>query len=138
MANKKLAPPSLDEIEDKLNTLGRAVFGSENFGKVMNTTMSTQARIKKGFSNQMGRRLNFYNIPSQDDVTTLAEQCARIEARMVNIESMLHQLLDEKQPVRSGPARTKQPKSAAKAEAAKPATATRKPRTKSAKAKKKT
>ena len=114
MSGKKAT--KLDEIEEKLNQLGRAVFGSESFGKVMNTTISTQARLKKGFSDQMGRGLHFYNLPTQDDVTTLAEQCARIEARMVNIESMLHDLVEGRgTPQSKGPSRTRQPKSAARA-----------------------
>lgn len=100
-------------LEARVNELGKAVFGSENFGKVMNSAVTTQARVQKRFSQRMAKNLHFYNMPSQDDIVQLAEQCGRIEERMVAIESMLHQLLDQKSgTARKGPARTKKPKSA--------------------------
>ena len=101
-------------LEDRVNVLGKAVFGSENFGKVMNTAVTTSAGVKKRFNDRMAKNLHFYNMPSQDDVVLLAEQCNRIEERLVGIEAMLHQLVNERKPApRSGPARTKKPKSAA-------------------------
>ncbi|MEO0548502.1 MAG: hypothetical protein AAFZ91_01180 [Pseudomonadota bacterium] len=100
-------------LEERVNVLGKAVFGSENFGKVMNTAVTTRAVVQKGFSNRMAKNLNFYNMPSQDDVIRLAEQCSRIEERLVSVEAMLHKLVDDKSaPMRKGPARTKKPKSA--------------------------
>lgn len=102
-------------LEDQVNVLGRAVFGSESFGKVMNTAVSTRARVKKGFSDTMARRLHFYNMPSQDDIVTLAEQCSRIEERLIAIEGMLRTLTrDQNGPARTGPARTRKPKSSTK------------------------
>lgn len=81
----------------------------------MNTAVSTQGRLQKGFSDRMAKNLNFYNMPSQDDVVALGEQCARIEERIVAIENMLLMLVQDKMPaVRTGPARTKKPKSKTK------------------------
>jgi len=100
-------------LEERVNVLGKAVFGSDNFGKVKNTAVTTQARVHKRFSDRMSKNLHFYNMPSQEDVVQLAEQCGRIEERIVAIETMLHQLLGQKAGnVRKGPARTKKPKSA--------------------------
>ncbi|MCR9078862.1 MAG: hypothetical protein NXH78_07165 [Hyphomonadaceae bacterium] len=116
MADKKGGDPvqkTVATLEARVNELGKAVFGSENFGKVMNSAVTTQARVQKTFSERMAKNLHFYNMPSQDDIVQLAEQCGRIEERMVAIESMLHQLLNQKSgTVRKGPARTKKPKSA--------------------------
>lgn len=115
VSGKKKEDPvqkAITQLEERVNVLGRAVFGSESFGKVMNTAVSTQAALKKGFSDRMAKNLHFYNMPSQDDIVTLAEQCARIEERMISVESMLRQLLAEKAgPARTGPARTRRPKS---------------------------
>lgn len=121
---KKTSDPvqnAIANLEERVNVLGRTVFGSDNFGKIMNTAVSTQGRLQKGFSNRMAKNLNFYNMPSQDDVVALGEQCARIEERIVAIENMLLLLVEEKMPkVRTGPARTKVPKSKAKAKAKPP------------------
>ncbi|MEL7547192.1 MAG: hypothetical protein AAGJ84_11110 [Pseudomonadota bacterium] len=116
MADKKGSDPvqtAVTALEQRVNVLGKAVFGSENFGRVMNTAVTTSARVQKGFSNRMAKNLHFYNMPSQDDIVLLAEQCNRIEERLVGIEAMLHKLVSEKStPVIKGPARTKKPKSA--------------------------
>lgn len=116
MAQKKGGDPvqkAVASLEDRVNELGKAVFGSENFGKVMNTAVTTQARVQKRFSDRMGKNLHFYNMPTQEDIVLLAEQCGRIEERMITIEAMLHELLGRKTSgARSGPARTKKPKSA--------------------------
>ncbi|MEL7108267.1 MAG: hypothetical protein AAGJ68_00860 [Pseudomonadota bacterium] len=118
---KKSSDPvqnAIASLEDRVNVIGRAVFGSENFGKIMNTAVSTQGRMQKGFSDRMARNLHFYNMPSQDDVVALAEQCARIEERMVAIENMLLVLVEDKMPAaRTGPARTRKPKSKSKPKA---------------------
>lgn len=116
MAGKPKEDPigsTVAALEERVNELGKAVFGSENFGKVMNTAVTTRAAVRKGFSNRMAKNLNFYNMPSQDDIVRLAEQCSRIEERLVSVEAMLHKLVDDKtKPARKGPARTKKPKSA--------------------------
>ena len=104
---------SIKALEERVNEIARAVLGNENFGKVMNSAVTTRTRVQRGFSDRMAKQLHFYNMPSQDDIVQLAEQCGRIEERMVAIESMLHQLLNQKSgTVRKGPARTKKPKSA--------------------------
>ncbi len=116
MANKKSDDPigsTVAALEERVNELGKAVFGSENFGKVMNTAVTTRAAVQKGFSSRMAKNLHFYNMPSQDDIVRLAEQCSRIEERLVSVEAMLHKLVaDKSTPARKGPARTKKPKSA--------------------------
>ena len=115
MTQKKGGDPvqkTIASLEERVNELGKAVFGSENFGKVMNTAVTTQAGMQKRFSNRMAKNLHFYNMPTQEDIVQLAEQCGRIEERMISIESMLHDALGKKNNgARKGPARTKQPKS---------------------------
>ncbi len=116
MAQKKAGDPVqkvIASLEERVNELGKAVFGSENFGKVMNTAVTTQARVEKRFADRMAKNLHFYNMPTQDDIVLLAEQCGRIEERMVAIEAMLHELLGKTSAgAPKGPARTKKPKSA--------------------------
>lgn len=116
MAQKKAGDPvqkAVATLEERVNELGKAVFGSDNFGKVMNSAVTTQARVQKRFTDRMGKNLHFYNMPTQEDIVLLAEQCGRIEERMVAIESMLHEVLGKKTTAsRKGPARTKKPKSA--------------------------
>jgi len=102
-------------LEERVNVIGKAVFGSKNFGQIMRTAVSTQGRAQKRFSDRMAKNLNFYNMPSQSDVVAVAEKCARIEERLVAIELLLRTLVDEQKPaVRSGPSRTRQPKSKSK------------------------
>ena len=121
MAQKKGGDPvqkAVASLEERVNELGKAVFGSDNFGKVMNSAVTTQARVQKRFTDRMGKNLHFYNMPTQEDIVLLAEQCGRIEERMVGIESMLHELLGKKAAgARKGPARTKKPKSATRSKA---------------------
>ena len=112
---KKSSDPienAIASLEERVNVLGRAVLGSESVGKVMSTAVSTRGRLQKGFSNRMAKNLNFYNMPSQEDVMAIAEQVGRLEQRMIVIEEMLRVLVEDKvPPVRKGPARTKKPKS---------------------------
>ncbi|MEM7457847.1 MAG: hypothetical protein AAF331_00165 [Pseudomonadota bacterium] len=121
MAQKKGGDPvqkTVAALEERVNELGKAVFGSDNFGKVMNTAVTTQARVQKRFTDRMGKNLHLYNMPTQEDIVQLAEQCGRIEERMISVESMLHELLGKKTAgVRKGPARTKKPKSATRSKA---------------------
>lgn len=121
MAQNKGGDPvqkAVASLEQRVNELGKAVFGSENFGKVMNTAVTTQARVQKRFADRMGKNLHFYNMPTQEDIVMLAEQCGRIEERMVAIEAMLLEVLGTKAAkTRKGPARTKKPKSATRSKA---------------------
>ncbi|MEM9572561.1 MAG: hypothetical protein AAF996_13935 [Pseudomonadota bacterium] len=118
---------SIKALEERINTIGRAVLGNENFGKVMNSAVTTSSRVQRGFSDQMARQLHFYNMPSQDDVVRLSEQCARIEERVVRIETAIMQLTNQSA-AQAGPPRTRRPKKT------KTDTATSQPkRTKSAK-----
>lgn len=114
MADKKpkdKQAPSIKALEERINTIGRAVLGNENFGKVMNSAVTTHSRVQRGFSDQMARQLHFYNMPSQDDVIRLSEQCARIEERVVRIETAILQLTNQSA-AQSGPPRTRRPKTA--------------------------
>ena len=112
---KKSSDPienAIASLEERVNVLGRAVLGSESVGKVMSTAVSTRGRLQKGFSDRMAKNLNFYNMPSQEDVMAIAEQVSRLEQRMIAMEDMLRILVEDKvPPVRKGPARTKKPKS---------------------------
>ena len=112
MADKKpkdKQATSIKALEERINTIGRAVLGNENFGKVMNSAVTTSSRVQRGFSDQMARQLHFYNMPSQDDVVRLSEQCARIEERVVRIETAILQLTNQAA-AQSGPPRTRRPK----------------------------
>jgi hypothetical protein len=101
---------SIKALEDRINTIGRAVLGNENFGKVMNSAVTTTTRVQRGFSDRMAKQLHFYNMPSQDDVVRLSEQCARIEERVVRIEAAILQLIGQSATQKSGPPRTRRPK----------------------------
>lgn len=113
---------AIASLEERVNTLGQMVFGSENFNKAVGTALDTGVRLQRGFSDKMAQGLNFYNLPSQDDIVALGQQCARIEEHVVRIEAALLQLVEDKssRPV-AGPPRTKQAKPKAK-----PATAVKK------------
>ena len=108
--SKDLQAASIKALEDRINTIGRAVLGDENFGKVMNSAVTTGTRVRRGFSDRMARQLHFYNMPSQDDVVQLSEQCARIEERVVRIEAAILQLVGQSGAQASGPPRTRRPK----------------------------
>lgn len=140
MAGKKSKDPiqkAVEGLEERINVLGRAVLGTEEFGKLMNGAVRARLEVRKTFSDQMAKNLHFYNMPSQEDVILLAEQCGRIEERLVTVESLLHKLVDANAPARvTGPARTRKPKSAAAKSETKP-TATKKRTRSSASAKKK-
>lgn len=100
------AVSKVDALEQRVNVLGQAVFGSENFGKIMSGAVITRSRLRRGFADRMAQGLHLYNLPTQDDVVALGEQCARIEERLARMESML-QSLSGNGATRSGPPRTK-------------------------------
>jgi len=112
--SKDLQATSIKALEERINTIGRAVLGDENFGKVMNSALTTGTRVRRGFSDGMARQLHFYNMPSQDDIVRLSEQCARIEERVVRIETAILQLVGQSGGTsvgqNSGPPRTRRPK----------------------------
>lgn len=141
MAGKKSKDPiqqAVAGLEERINVLGRAVLGTEEFGKLMNGAVRARLEVRKTFSDQMARNLHFYNMPSQEDVILLAEQCGRIEERLVTVELLLHKLVDANTPARvTGPARTRKPKSAAAAKTESKPTATKKRTRSNAPAKKK-
>lgn len=102
---------SIDTIEQKLNVLGRAVFGSDGFGQLSNAGLVVRHKLTKQLSDQMGKGLHLYNMPTRDDVTSLAERCAKIDERLLGIEALLLELLDQQNLAPpSGPPRTKKPK----------------------------
>ena len=101
---------SIKALEECVNEIARAVLGNENFGKVMNSAVTTRTRVQRGFSDRMAKQLHFYNMPSQDDVVRLSEQCARIEERVVRIEAAILQLTGQTAAQASGPPRTRRPK----------------------------
>lgn len=86
---------TLATLEERINTLGRAVLGSENYGKLMHGALTTRTSVKRAFSDQMARNLHFYNLPTQDDLVSLAEQCNRIEERVVRMELGLNRLIEQ-------------------------------------------
>ena len=101
---------SIKALEERVNEIARAVLSNENFGKVMNSAVTTRTRVQRGFSDRMAKQLHFYNMPSQDDVVRLSEQCARIEERVVRIEAAILQLTGQTGAQSSGPPRTRRPK----------------------------
>ena len=89
---------TLAGLEERINVIGRAVLGSENFGKLMHTAVSTRTSFEQAFSKQMEKNLHFYNMPSQADLVELGAQCNRIEERVVRIEMMLSRIVDRLEP----------------------------------------
>ena len=85
---------TLATLEERINVLGQAVMGSDNYRKLMHGAVSTRSSVKRAFSDQMARNLHFYNMPSQDDLISLGEQCNRIEERLVQMESNLNRLVE--------------------------------------------
>lgn len=66
MAEKKRGGSklTLDALEERVNTLDRAVLGSDEYNKLIHTAMSAQTRARRAFSDQMAKGLSFYNMPS--------------------------------------------------------------------------
>lgn len=108
---------TLSALEERVNFIGRSVFGSDNFNKLMNQALSAQTTLQRGFTDQMAKGLHLYNMPTKDDVVALAEQCDRIEERVVRIETLLGHIAESGSAGAAKPAsptvpRTRKPKAA--------------------------
>ena len=86
---------SLESLQERIDVMGRTIFGDSNYGKLMHGALSAQTTMQKTFAEQMAKGLHFYNMPSQDDLSSIADQCNRMEERMVRIETMLKALLEQ-------------------------------------------
>lgn len=106
---------AIADLEQRIEGMSRELFSTDQFAKTANVSNDLTNRFRKGFSDHMGQRLSFYNMPSRDDITALGERMMEIEDRLVRIENMLMRALPPASGAgRSGPPRTKQPPSKAK------------------------
>ncbi|WP_209254801.1 hypothetical protein [Tropicibacter sp. R16_0] len=92
---------SLEALQERMDVMGRAIFGDSKYGKLMHGALSAQTTMQQTFSEQMAKGLSFYNMPSQDDLSSIADQCNRIEERLMHLEQMLQTLVDKSDGVSS-------------------------------------
>ena len=112
----------ISEFETRLDAVSRDFFGTDGFARTANIANDLSHRARKGFSDRMGKQLEFYNMPSRDDITALGERIMEVEDRLIRIEDMLLKALPASADAsRSGPPRTKKPATKVKAKTAKKA-----------------
>ncbi len=105
---------SLEALQERMDVMGRAIFGDSKYGKLMHQALSAQTTMQQTFSEQMAKGLNFYNMPSQDDLSSIADQCNHIEERLMRMEQMLQTLVNQSggvsPPAKDRVPRTRKPK----------------------------
>jgi hypothetical protein len=117
---------AIAKLEERVDTIGTALMGTEEFAGVATAASTLRARAQKGLSDHWGRQLAFFNMPSREDIAAIGDRLMSMDERLARVEHMLARMAGpDPGAKRAGPARTRKPP-------AKPAAAPAKPNAKSA------
>ncbi len=109
----------LTQWEKTSNEAMTQIMATNEFGRAMSqmTTMSLEA--KNSFSEVFGKVLTGMNLPSRDELLTVATQIRDVDARLDRIEALLVKLTGAspvpERPALPRPPRTRKPAAAAEA-----------------------
>lgn len=113
MANNKDSMDSIrkaiGDLETRFDDVAKAVFGTDAFGKASGAATEIGVKAQKTVADQMTRNLEFFNMPSRQDVTAMGERLMTIDDRLIRIEAILEQLVPAERKPASGPKRTRKP-----------------------------
>jgi ubiquinone biosynthesis protein UbiJ len=100
----------LTQWERGVDEFMNRVMGTEDFSRSMNQLQRAQLTAQKAFSEFLSQQWTNMNLPTREDVVTLAETIRALDARVERVEQMLKQLTQaDSKAARVGPPRTKQP-----------------------------
>lgn len=93
--------------ERNFDAFANQVMGTEGFSQAMNEMQKAQLSYQRMFSQSVTQQLAAMNIPSREDIMSLAEAVQAVDRRLANIEATL--VPAKPKPKRKRPPRTKQP-----------------------------
>lgn len=100
---------AIAELEGRIDTIGSALLGTEEFARTANAASNIQLHLKKSMSDHMGRQLALFNMPSREDITAIGERLMSIEDRLVRVEGLLGRMAPAEKSSVPRPPRTKRP-----------------------------
>lgn len=100
---------AIAELEGRIDAIGTALMGTEEFARTANAASNLQLRLKKTMSDHMGRQLALFNMPSREDISAIGDRLMSIEERLLRVEGMLSRMAPREAPDASRPPRTKRP-----------------------------
>lgn len=100
---------AMSDLEARFDEMSKAVFGTDAFARTTGAATELGAKVQKGVSEQMSKNLEFFNMPSRQDITAIGERLMTMDERLVRIEETLAQLVPDESSASSGPPRTRKP-----------------------------
>ena len=100
---------AMGDLESRFDEMAKAVFGTDAFAKASGTATDIGVKAQKQMAGQMSRNLEFFNMPSREDVTAIGERLMTIDDRLIRIEAALEKLVPPESKAASGPKRTRKP-----------------------------
>ncbi|MBD2843056.1 hypothetical protein [Erythrobacter rubeus] len=110
---------AIGDLETRFDDMAKAVFGTDAFARATGTATEIGVKAQKQMADQMSRNLEFFNMPSREDVTAIGERLMTIDERLIRIEAAIEKLVPPDPGPATGPKRTRKPP-ARKAGSAKP------------------
>jgi len=98
--------------ERNYDAFANQVMGTEGFSQAMNEMQKAQLGYQQMFAQTMTQQLAGMNIPSREDIMSLADALQQLDRRLERIENRLDLNDKPKKARRKKPARTKTPPAA--------------------------
>lgn len=115
-ADAKIADPAdqiraaIAKLEERVDGIGTALMGTEEFAGVATAASTLRARAQKGLNDHWGRQLAFFNMPSREDIAAIGDRLMSMDERLARVEHMLSRMTGpDPGAKRAGPARTRKP-----------------------------
>lgn len=101
---------AIASIEERVNTIGTALLGTEEVAGVATAASTIRARAQKGLNDHWARQLAFFNMPSREDIAAIGDRLMSMDERLARVESLLARMAQPAPAApRGGPARTRKP-----------------------------
>ncbi len=100
---------AMGDLEARFDEMAKAVFGTDAFARTSHRATELGTKVQQGVADQMSKNLAFWNMPSREDVTAIAERLMTMDERLIRIEEALARLAPDDGKPKSGPPRTKKP-----------------------------
>ena len=101
---------AIAKLEERVDTIGAALLGTEEFAGVATAASTLRARAQKGLNDHWGRQLAFFNMPSREDIAAIGDRLMSMDERLARVEQILSRMAGpDLAAKRAGPARTRKP-----------------------------
>lgn len=100
---------AVGDLESRFDEMAKAVFGTDAFARASGTATEIGVKAQKQMADQMSRNLEFFNMPSREDVTAIGQRLMTIDDRLIRIEAALSRLVPPDDKPAPGPKRTRKP-----------------------------